>query len=189
MSHRHSATLNIINELVWDIYFRKKTDICSDTEASTIVSQLFGEALDILQALHSQNVELVEQFGHLLEMLTTKTSIFENIRALPESHRLSAHHRDIIRTLWIELGSTDGQSKHAAKIMLSYIYTFRAPEELIQIVDESYINQPWEKQFDLANRLTSLLEHVEPSAIIRCPVVCYAGNEQLCSIFMSQINS
>ncbi len=93
MSHRHSTTLNIVNELVWDIYFRKKADICSDADASTIVSQLFGEALDILQALQSQNVELVEQFGHLLEMLTTKTSIFENIRALPESHRLST--RDV----------------------------------------------------------------------------------------------
>ncbi|CAG5098899.1 Oidioi.mRNA.OKI2018_I69.XSR.g16074.t1.cds [Oikopleura dioica] len=107
-------------------------------------------------------------------MITTKTSILENLRALPESHILSTHHRDIIRTLWTELGSNDGESKHAAKIMLSYIYIFRAPEEFIQLVDESYLNQPWEKQFDLANKLASLLQHVEPSAIIRCPVVCYA---------------
>ncbi len=73
--------------------------------------------------------------------------------------------------------------------MLSYIYTFRAPEDLIQLVDESYINQPWEKQFDLANRLTSLLEHVEPSAIIRCPVVCYAGKKEIFIIFIAKFDT
>lgn len=152
----------------------------SEADGLSPALQLFYRLLCILKRGTYASKEMAVICSDILELLTSKATVLETLRALPESHRQYVDHSHVIPYLWTELGESDCRARNASKVILQYLYHFSTSNQIISLIDSSVASRNWKHKFALADKLAALLMQVEPSGMMRCSVVCYVVSYSIC---------
>jgi len=152
----------------------------SEADGLSPALQLFYRLLCILKRGQYASKEMAVICSDILELLTSKATVLETLRALPESHRQYVDHSHVIPYLWAELGESDCRARNASKVILQYLYHFSTSNQIISLIDTNVSSRNWKHKFALADKLAALLMQVEPSGMMRSSVVCYVVSYSIC---------
>ena len=82
-------------------------------------------------------------------------------------------HADVVPYLWPELLEKYPRPRDAGRVILQYLYIFGIMEPAIELIDRSLASNDWSEKFNLADKLAALLAQIEPSGMMRSPIICF----------------
>ena len=172
------SILELIKEILVFVLVHRhrfKKHFCDSDEADGLSSELklFHSLLCILRSRSFPNETIPRLCCELLELLTSKAGVLETLRNLPESTRQHVDHTDVIPFLWPELLEKYPRSRDAGRVILQYIYIFGIMDPAVQLIDQNLASSDWCDVFNLADKLAALLGQIEPSGMMRSPIVCF----------------
>ena len=153
--------------------FKKNLPESDEADGLSQELKLFHSVLCIFQNRTFPNDRIPQTCSQIIELLTTKDGVLESLRNLPESTRQNVDHSLVIPLLWPELLQDYPRSRDAAKIILQYLNTFSIMDTLLVLIDEKFNSNDWGQKFELVDQLQSILGQLEPSGMMRSPVVCF----------------
>jgi len=153
--------------------FKKNVPESDEADGLSQELKLFHSVLCVFQTRRFAIDKIPQTCCEIIEMLTTKDGVLESLRNLPESTRQHVDHSLVIPLLWPELLEDHPRSRDAAKIILQYLNTFSIMDTLLALIDEKFSGNDWGNKFELVDQLQSIIGQLEPSGMMRSPVVCF----------------